>query len=287
MDEILDNKEVIEQCSISPIDKKQSSFFSGFDIYFKGFLFWRIWLFMAVMDLKRRYRRTIIGPFWVTLSMSIFIASIGIIFPVLWQTDVKTYLPFFSSGYIVWTFISTLTTEACNTFVDAAGLIKQTALPYSVYANNTVTRNIIVLLHHLSVYVLITFIFSVPINFNTLLFIPGMFLLCITGSWLCILLGFISCRYRDMRQIISSLLQVAMFVTPIFWSAPQLGDSKKARFFIEANPLYHFIQVIRAPLLGQKPSIIDWLVVIIICALGWSITVRMLGKYKKHLVFWL
>jgi len=265
----------------------QHYFFQGLDVYYNSIKDWRIWIYMAFTDIRRRYQRTIIGPFWVTLSIAIFIGTMGVVFPVLWHTNVKTYLPFFASGFIMWTFVSSVTSEACGTFVDASGLIKQTSLSYSVYANNVVTRNVIVMFHHLSVYLIVMLVFRVPVNLNTLLFIPGMIILCLTSSWICVLFGLFASRFRDIKQVVSSLLQVSMFVTPIFWEPSQLGSGRKAQLLISANPLHHFIQIARAPLLGQAPVMIDWMMSIAICAVGWLMTIIILGKYRKHLVFWL
>lgn len=275
------------QASSSLDDVIKKYFSDGLQIYVASLMAWRIWIYMAFTDIRRRYQRTIIGPFWVTLSVAIFIGSMGIIFPILWHTNMQTFLPYFASGFILWTFVSSITIEACGTYVDAVGLIKQTTLPYSVYANNVVTRNVIVLLHHLTVYLVVMLLFQVPINLNTLLFIPGMLILCLTSSWICILFGLISSRFRDIKQVVASLLQVSMFLTPIFWSPSQLGSGHKAQLLVGLNPLYHFIQIARAPLLGQRPALLDWIVTIAICLLGWFMTLRLLGKYKKHLVFWL
>lgn len=267
--------------------KNHSNFWGGLDIYVRSLLLWRVWIYMAATDIRRRYRRTIIGPFWVTLSIAIFIGSMGVIFPMLWHTNMKTYLPFFASSYVIWTFVSTVVTEACGTFTDSSALMKQTSLPFCVYANNVVTRNLIVLLHHLTVYLIVLFMFSVPFNYKTLLFFPGITLLCLTGSWIAVLLGIIATRYRDVRQMVVSLLQISMFITPIFWSPSQLGTGLKARLLVELNPLHHFIQIVRAPLLGEMPGMNDWIITSVICLLGWIMTLRLLGKYKKHIVFWL
>lgn len=255
--------------------------------YINGFSYWRIWLYMGFADIRRRYRRSLLGPFWVTLSLAIFIGSMGLIFPALWHTDVKTYLPFFSSGFIIWTFFSTMITESCGAFLDAAGLLKQISLPYVVYSNVVVVRNFLIMLHHSVVYITVMIIFHVPVNSNTLLLIPALLILCFAGSWISILLGLLSLRFRDIRQIVISFLQVTMFVTPIFWAASQLGSGLKAKLLVNLNPLYHFVEIARAPLLGLRPAAIDWVAALFICALGWLITMRILGKYYRHLVFWL
>lgn len=277
----------VSQSTRSTSESFRADFFHGLQIYVASLLTWRIWIYMAFTDIRRRYQRTLIGPFWVTLSIAIFVGSIGVIFPVLWQMEMKSYLPFFASGYILWMFVSSVLSEGCGTFIDSVGLIKQTALPYAVYANNVVIRNVIVLFHHLTVYFIVMLIFQVPMNLNTLLFFPALLLLCFSGSWLCILLGLLSSRFRDIRQMVASVLQISMFVTPIFWSPSQLGTGTKATLLIEMNPLFHFIQVARAPLLGQQPAFSDWMVVLVMGMIGWVITLRVLGKYRKHLVFWL
>ncbi|MDP3561064.1 MAG: ABC transporter permease [Legionellaceae bacterium] len=260
---------------------------TGCRMYAQSFVHWRIWLYMAVSEIRRRYRRTLLGPFWATLSVAIFIGCMGMVFPMLWHTDVQSFLPFFSAGFIVWTFVSTTINDACGTFIDAGNLIKQVNLPYPTYAFSAVTRNFLTMLHHLAVYVPIMLIFHVPINLNTLLFLPAMIILCLTSSWVCVLLGFLTARFRDMKQIISSLLQISIFVTPIFWRPSQLGSSLYAQILVAINPLYHFVEIVRAPLLGQQPASIDWIASIGFCLLGWLLTMKVVGKYYKHLVFWL
>lgn len=264
-----------------------ANYLKGLHIYIQGFLCWHLWIHMATSEIRRRYRRTLLGPFWVTLNVAIFIGMMGLVFPILWHTNVKTYLPFFASGFILWSFVATSITEACGTFFDMRGLIKQIPLPYSVYAFTVVTRNVIILCHHLVVYVIIVLIFGVPINFNTVLFVPAMLLLCLTSSWVSILLGLLAVRFRDVKQVVTNFLQIAMFVTPIFWMPAQLGSSWQAKLLVTANPLYHFVALARAPLLGQPPILMNWVAGIGVCILGWVFTMKLLGKYHRHLVFWL
>jgi len=263
------------------------NFSRGLQYYLKGFLYWHISLYMSLADIRRRYKRTLFGPFWVTLSVAIFISSMGIVFPILWHVDAKTYIPFFSSGFIIWTFFSSIITDSCGTFVDVGTLIKQTSLPYSIYAHVVVIRNFFIMLHHSVVFVAIMFIFHVPVNFNTLLLIPALIVLCVTGSWLSLLLGLLSLRFRDVRQIITSFLQVSMFITPVFWSADQLGSGLRAKLMVALNPLYHFVEIAREPLLGRQPSATDWIAAILFCIVGWLLTMRVFGKYYRHVVFWL
>lgn len=255
--------------------------------YCQGFLNWRLWSYMAFADIRRRYRRTIIGPFWTTLSLAIFIISMGILFSALWKMDIKSFLPYFGSGFVCWTFVSSLITDGCSTFTSAEGLLKQINLPYSSFAWLIVARNFLVFLHQIVIFLGIALIFHVSINRYTLLMIPGFLLLFITGSWLTILLGMFCARYRDLQQVVSSLLQISMFVTPIFWPESQLGQGIKSYVLINGNPLYHYVSVIRQPLLGLAPSYLSWIVVSFSTILGLTLTLMLMSKKYRQIVFWL
>ena len=255
--------------------------------YWAGLPNWSMWSYMAFADIRRRYRRTVIGPFWTTLSLAIFIVSMGLLFSMLWKTDIATFLPYFSSGFICWTFIATIITESCTTFTSVEGLIKQVALPYTTFAWLVVARNFLIFLHQVVIYLCIALIFHISFTLNTLLSIPGFILIFISASWLAILLGLLCARFRDSQQVISSLLQISMFVTPIFWPMSQLGSGFKSYILINGNPLYHYVSVIRQPLLGLAPSMITWVFVISMTVLGWVFTMLIMSKKNKQLIFWL
>jgi len=255
--------------------------------YWDGLLHWRMWSYMAFADIRRRYRRTLIGPFWTTLSLAIFIISMGFLFSTLWKTDIKTFLPYFSSGFICWTFTATIITESCSTFTSVEGLLKQIALPYSCFSWLVIARNFLVFLHQVVIYICIALAFHIPITPYTFLIVPGFLLVFITASWLAILLGLFCARFRDMQQVVSSLLQISMFVTPIFWPVSQLGGGFKSYLLVNANPLYHYVSVIRQPLLGLAPSLMSWLVVGGVTIVGWLLTMVILTKKHQNLIFWL
>ncbi|PHQ81664.1 MAG: sugar ABC transporter permease, partial [Coxiella sp. (in: Bacteria)] len=178
-------------------------------------------------------------------------------------------------------------TESCSTFTVAAGSIKQMPMPYSVYAYATFLRGLIVFLHHSVVFIAMALIFHVHVTLNTLLIFPALVALCFTVSWVSILFGVFAARFRDIQQVVTSLLAVSMFVTPIFWKPSQLGASFKAKLIMGVNPLAHYVAIMRAPLLGQSPGLFNWEFVIVFSILGWMFSMYILGRYYKHIAFWL
>lgn len=252
---------------------------------FIGLKSYKFWTFMGVSEIRRRYRRTVIGPFWTTLSLGVFIGCMGYLLSALWHNDPVEFLPYFCSGYISWILIQTTIMESCATFTSSESYIRQVSLPYTNYACLIAWRNIIVFFHHLVILALVLWYAGVGVNFNTLLLIPGLTLFFITATWVAILLGMVCARFRDVQQVINSLLQLAMFVTPVMWKPNQLGA--KGMLVSSINPLYHFISIIRLPLIGEAPSLLNWSVAFGVTVVGAILTLMFFSKNYRKLVFWL
>ncbi len=250
----------------------------------EGFVRWELWTRLGAIEIRRRYKRTIIGPFWTTLSMAIFTTSVGVVFSYLWKMPIADYLPFLCSGLIAWGLVSTLIIESGQLIISFEGVLKQFRFPITTFACLNVWRNLVVLLHNLVVFVFVALIFPVDINLTTLLFFPGVFLIAVNGVWVSILFGLLAARYRDIQPITSSLLQMAILVTPIFWPPEQVGHWRV--FLVEPNVLYHFVEMIRSPLLGQAPAALSWYMVLGTTVIGWAVAFVALARMKHRVIFW-
>lgn len=250
-----------------------------------GLIGWHMWGRLGWQEIKRRYRRTIFGPFWTTMSLGIFIVTLGFLWANLWKQDAKAYLPFLCAGMLAWSLVSTIMTESCGVFTGAEALIKQLRFPYTYLTCSVVWRNIIVFMHNLAIFVLVAIYAQVPINFNTLLVFPGLLLVCLNGIWISTVLGMICSRFRDITQLISSILQISMFVTPIFWAPEQLGP----RFskFVNFNLLFHLVDVIRSPLMGRTPSMVSWIAVLLSLLVGWGLMLVLFSRFRRRVPYWL
>lgn len=245
---------------------------------------WRLWVSMGWQDIKQRYRRSMLGPFWLTLSMAIMIAALGFLYGELFAIDLATYMPFLTLGFIIWGFIAAVITEGCTSFIAAEGYIRQVRLPFALHVFRSVWRNLIMLAHNAVVFVPIVIIFQVWPGWSALLVIPGVALLIINAVWLTLLLGALSARFRDIPQISASLVQVAFFVTPIIWMPELLRDRI---MFADANPFYHFVEMLRAPLLGKVPSMLTYGVVAGVTVVGWLVTWLFFRRFRARLAYWI
>jgi homopolymeric O-antigen transport system permease protein len=249
-----------------------------------GFRAWPVWVILGWDDIRQRYRRSALGPFWITLSMGIFILLLGVIYSRLFHTDIHTYIPFLSAGFIVWGFIAQTTNESCGAFNEGSRIIKQIKLPYSTYVLRVVWRNLIVFLHTVVIFIPVAIIFQVKPHLATLDVLPGLFLVCVNVTWVAAILGVLSTRYRDMPPIVATAVQILMFATPIMWPVSSLPN---ATIIADVNPLYHLIEIVRAPMLGTAPELRSWLVAGGMAVVGCVLAGGLLVSKSRRIVFWL
>ncbi len=254
--------------------------------FIDGMTAWRMWGRLGWQEIKRRYRRTVIGPFWNTLSLGIFMVALGIVWSALWHQNPKTYMPFLASGLLAWNMVAAIVSEGCVTFVAGEGLIKQLRFPYSLLACSVAWRNLIVFFHNLVIFLAVAVYGGVHPTKATLLAVPGLFLIWFNGVWVATVLGMICARYRDIQQVIISILQISMFVTPIFFTTEQLGP-RLTKYFATANPLYQYVDIVRSPLLGKYPTMLTWEFVFVGTIVGWGVTLWTYSRFRRRVAYWL
>lgn len=243
-------------------------------------------LMLGWQDIRQRYRRSKLGPFWLTISMGVMIGMIGIVFGQVLNSPMKDYLPFLATGIILWTCFSTSVMEGSTSFIDAQGMIRQLDLPLSLYPIRVLWRNVVICAHNIIILPLVFIVVGRGITLDILWLIPGFILFLWNMLWVALLLGTFCTRFRDMPQIVNSLMQVFFYVTPIIWM-PNALNPRSANLLVEPNPVYHLLQIVRLPILGQAPTSMNWLVSIGVALIGTLVALWFFGKYKKRIAYWL
>jgi ABC-type polysaccharide/polyol phosphate export permease len=249
----------------------------------QGLARWRLWGLMGWNDILLRYRRSMLGPFWITISMGIMVAALGFLYGSLFKIPLETYLPFLTLGFLVWGLISGLITEGCTAFTGSDGMIKEIRLPYSLYVFRMIWRNLIIFGHNIVVYLVVAAIFGIKPALATLLVVPGLALIMLNAVSVGLLASIVCARFRDVPQIVSSLLQILFFLTPIIWQPELLKDRL---FLVDFNPFYHFVEIMRAPMLGHPGQLESWLYAGAVTVLGWLLALVFLGRYRRFIPYW-
>ncbi|MBI3506700.1 MAG: ABC transporter permease [Proteobacteria bacterium] len=249
-----------------------------------GLSAWRVWSKWAWVDVKQRYRRSAIGPFWMTISLGVIIGGMGFVMGTLFRTELRVLMPYLCAGMILWTLLHSIVMDGCHVFAVNASVIKSINLPLSVYVYRMVLRNFIIFFHHILIMFVVMMVFSVPVNANTLLIFPALILYFINGVWISLLLGAMCARYRDIPQVMMNVLQFVFFVTPIFWMPQNLGGRD---FIAHANIFFHFLDIARLPLLGQAPLALSWGICTLTTVGGLLLAMPAYGRFRRPLAGWL
>ena len=267
---------------VSPLPAASQVAAALFDLS-KGARSLHLWGLLGWQDVRRRYRRSMIGPFWLTISMGVLVAVLSVLYGALLKVEIADYAPFLALGFITWTLVSGFINEGCSAFTDAGSIIKQVDLPLSVHVYRVVWRNLLIFFHNAAIFVVVAIIFSIRPGWTGLLVVPGLVLLCLNGVWMGLLFGLISARFRDVPPVMDSIVRIAFFVTPIIWM-PELLPGRAV--LLDFNPFFHYMELVRAPLLGQAPQLVSWITVLGMTLGGWLVALNMFRNYRRRVAYW-
>jgi ABC-2 type transport system permease protein len=250
-----------------------------------------LWGHLGWQDIRQRYRRSVLGPLWISITMAVTAVALGILYAGLFDTDLAIQLPYVLVGFIVWNFISGCISEGAEVFTSNDGLITHLPAPLSIHLYRLIWRQTLFFLHNLVVYVVMLVVFPQHLHWTDLTVLPAFLLLAVNGAWVALLLGIVTTRFRDLLPITQSVVQLAFFMTPIVWIYDQLLNSpnpaiaERARL-AEFNPFLHFLEIVRAPMLGQDQHLRYWIVVLVITVVGWALTMFVLRRYRSRVSYW-
>jgi lipopolysaccharide transport system permease protein len=249
-----------------------------------GLRLWPLAWSLGWLDIRLRYRGSMLGPFWLTISTGIMVGSLGFLYSALFHMSLEDYLPFLALSQVLWGFLSTLVSEACSTFTESEVVIRSVRMPFSLFAIRILVRNVLVLGHNICVIVVVFLVMRMWPGATALLAIPALPLWILDALALSLLLGGICARFRDIMPIVNSVMQIAFFLSPVIWKPEQLGAHA---VWLPLNPFYDMLEIVRAPLLGEVPSLLVWVAAVVystvLCGLAWLFFTRARGR----IAFWI
>lgn len=240
---------------------------------------------LASHDVISRYRGSILGPFWITLSMGLIVLGIGFLWGELFRVSIHDFIPFVAFGIVFFGTVTGTINEGCETFVQASGMLSQTSLPMFTFVWRTVFRNLINLGHHLVIVLGVLIYFGFWRTANYPVAALGIILMVVNVAWLSMLVAIVSARFRDIPQIVAAITQAAALMTPVFWLPDRI--SPKHRAILDLNPFYHLLQAIRAPLMGAEVMPHTYLILAAMAAVGWTLTFSIFAYTRRRIVHYL
>lgn len=240
-------------------------------------------IYLAWADTKARYKKSVIGPFWPTLTNVFGILGLGLVWGTLLKQDMNTFIPQLTVGLIVWQLIAGALTDGPQTFVRHAGMVRNVAMPSWFFSVRALAKHLINLMHNFIILVCVMLYYKVPLNLNTWLVLPGFFLVTLNLYWILHGLGLVGARFRDIELLITSLVPLLFFISPVIYRADQLPAALNV---VWMNPFSYMIEAIRTPLLGNAPDPLTWYVLMAMLLIGSGLTWLHQRTQGKNLAFW-
>lgn len=266
---------------------RNSKILSGFKGFVDSIKFYDLIKILVTLDIKRRYRRSYLGPFWTSISLSINIIIVTSIFTTIGEGSIRENLPYTAVGILLWHFISTNALEACDTFIQAATIIRQANAPIVVYVYRVIARNLVLFAHNIIILVIVYTVSPWQIGEDAILSAFGFLLLLINLFSLAVILSIFTARYRDVGQLITNILPIFFYVTPIIWKRGFSNVVTLIDSYLILNPVYCSIAIVRDPLLGHAVDVRCWYIVCVMTILLFTCSMYCYGKFSKRVAFWL
>lgn len=273
----------------APVSRSQT-FGAAWDDLKRGFGQRELWLALGLQDIKQRYRRSVLGPLWITLATGVMAVALGLLYSMLFQMDLREFLPHVAVGLIMWSFISGCIIEGSQVFIANEGLIKQLPSALSVHVYRLVWKQFLILCHNLVIWVALLAVFRIPVGWEVLLAVPGIVLLVANGVWVSMFFGIIATRFRDVAPLLESLVQLLFYMTPIVWTTKTLLEqggavAERARL-AELNPLFHYLAVVRGPMINEPVEMHSWVIVAVLTVLGTLFAMVFMRQWRSRVSYW-
>jgi ABC-2 type transport system permease protein len=250
----------------------------------------RLWGHLGLQDIKQGYRRSVIGPFWITISLGVQALGMGLLYAALFNQPIAFFLPYLAVGLIIWQFMASCINEGAEVFIRNEGLIKHLPAPLSVHVYRLVWRQLLFFGHNALVWLALILIFPRPLGWSSLLALPALAVIVLNGVWVAILIGIVATRYRDIPPVTASIVTLMFFMTPIVWNYEDLinkgGPGAQRARLAELNPFLHFVEILRRPMIGESFEPRHWVVTLAITVVGWVAALLVLRNYRARVSYW-
>lgn len=241
------------------------------------------WAALAARDVKTAYRRSYLGVVWISLSTTITLLALSFVYSYLFPVTLSEYLPFLGVSYVTWGYISVSLTSSCQVFINKHTYIRQDAMPLTVFILSGISVNTFIYLNNLVIALLCVLLVGDGFSWAMLVLPLSLVILIITTFAMNMLLGVMTCRYRDLGQVINSLTLLAFFVTPVLWK-PEFLSGRAV--IAHANPFYHYIELIRAPVIDHTIPYNSLLVTLCLTSVFAFIGYLVISRKRNVIPFW-
>ena len=245
---------------------------------------WRTWFLLGNQDIYLRYKRSLIGPFWLSISLAAMCGGMALLYSQIFVISYQESLPWLATSLLVWMLLSQMMLEGGGVLMESEGPLRNVRIAQPILVMRMVYRNLLIFLHNLITILALLLITGHQLNMITVLALPGLMAVLAVGFFYSLAIAPLCLRFRDISNVVATIMQIVFFMTPIIWR-PEQG--RVASEFVFWNPFYHIIEVVRAPLLGLAPTAQNWTVTLSAIVVLGALGLISLASTRRRIFLWL
>lgn len=244
------------------------------------------WAYSSWLEITTKYRRTSLGLLWLALPVALFVLVLGNVYSHLMSYPLERYLPYLAVGYVTWRFMIQVVTDVAGALPSHKANIMEGRIRLTDFILVSFSKAFFHLFFGGAVVVAVL-MWSPETHLGHLWTLLLSFpLLLLNLGWIAVCIALTGARFRDTQELIGAVLMLGFLLTPILWQVDRFPPDTLRGSLVRFNPAFHLLEVVRAPLLGGHPETASILVVCLLAAAGWALTILLYRRYARYVPLW-
>jgi ABC-2 type transport system permease protein len=245
------------------------------------------WTYATWLEIISRYRRSRLGILWALVPAALYTFGIGFFFATLQGYAVLEFVPHLGLGYLVFRLITSTLNDATTACAANSSYILDGRVRLTDYVLKVMARALFYFAVGVPVIVVALALSPSFKLIGLLTFLPSILVVLLNVAWMGVLVAVVGARLPDVSQFIGSALMFGFLFTPIIWRAELVPADTLRGSIARANPLFHMVEVVRAPLLGEPLEILTFIYLAVFLVVGWATAAIVYRRYAKFVPIWI
>jgi ABC-type polysaccharide/polyol phosphate export permease len=257
---------------------------TGFNEMIDGIKNINVAFYFAWSDTKAKYRRSVLGPLWQVMTTAISVLGLGIIWSEILKLNKSEFIPSLAIGLVFWSFISGSIIDAPLLYVQQRDILKNVPISLFTIVFQCLLKQLVNLAHAMLIVMVILLCYPPHNGFVWMWSLLGFVIVTINLTWIIQIVALFGARFRDVSPLVSAVMPLVFFLTPVLYKANQLSSAKLLMNF---NPLYHMITVVRDPLLYDVVPFTSFYICGAMVVVGFFANLYFINKKRYRLTYWI
>lgn len=244
-----------------------------------------VWQSLGRFEVTQSYRRTLLGPWWYVISIALWSLAMTVVYGAMFDYPTADYAGYVLTGMIGWSWISALVTEGGSVFMSQLQHVRNPDIHNDLLVFAAAYKFLIIFFHHFALVLVFVALGVLPFTWKILIVLPATVLLFVISIPLVGVLGVLFVRYRDLHKLVGSAIIMLLVLTPIFWKADSLKGWRTT--LVDWNPFYHWIEILRQPLMGEVPLWIHWFYLAGMGGVLYLLFFSFYRRYSPYVIYWI